>query len=100
MTLRTALYWRDLDIPLKITVLVASLGGVGGIIATMKILSLPVDHSAPPIYLLFSIEAFISFAGAFCILLLPMSRERRAVLGFATFVVSLPWYLALLIAIF
>src|SRR6266540_3376240 len=90
MTLRTALYWRDLDIPLKITVLVASLGGVGGMIATMKILSLPVDHSAPPIYLLFSIEAFISFAGAFCILRLPLSHERRGILGFATFVVSLP----------
>ena len=99
MTLRTALYWRDLDIPLKITVLVASLGGVGGMIATMKILSLPVDHSAPPIYLLFSIEAFISFAGAFCILRLPMSHERRGILGFATFVVSLALVLALLIVI-
>ena len=81
---------------MKITVLVASLGGVGGIIATMKILSLPVDHSAPPIYLLFSIGAFISFAGAFCILLLPMSHERRGMVGFATFVVSLPLILALL----
>ena len=89
----------ELNIPLKITVLVASLGGVGGMIATMKILSLPVDHSAPPIYLLFSIEAFISFAGAFCILLLPMSCERRGILGFATFVVSLALVLALLIVI-
>src|SRR6266705_2738899 len=99
MTLRTAPYWRDLDMPLKITVLVASLGGVGGIIATMKILSLPVDHSAPPIYLLFSIGAFISLLGALSILLLPMSRERRGILGFATFVVSLALVLALLIVI-
>ena len=92
--MRTA-RWRELDLPLKATALIASLTGLTGIMAGLALYP-PTDFSAPPVYLFVLIDSFIPLAGAACILLVPMSLDRRRIFGFMTLVVSFPLIIVIL----
>jgi hypothetical protein len=83
--LRTPLQWRKLDLPLRITVIAGILAGVLGMFAAQH---QPVDYSAPPISQALQLGSLLSLVGAFSIMLVPMNRERRGILGFATFVIA------------
>jgi hypothetical protein len=63
-------------------------------ILTIALLSAPIDFSAPPIYLFSLVASCISLARVAGILLVPMSRDQRGILGFMTFVFSFPLFVA------
>jgi hypothetical protein len=87
-TLMAFLSWRELDEPLRVTLLTGILAGFGGIRTTIALQYQPVDHSAPPISFIFVIGSFFSLAGAFCLLWVPVNRDQRGIVGLVTFVVS------------
>ena len=93
------LSWRELDWPLRITVLTGILSGFGGILSSIALQSQLVDPSAPPVLLTFLIGSFVSLAGAFCLLAIPMKQERRGIVGMGTFALSayVLWFLLLLL---
>jgi len=75
---------------LRVTAVTSGLAGTVGILATLAISTQPVDHSAPPILLMLLVWSLISWVGGSCILLVPMRENRRGIVGFIVFVISVP----------
>lgn len=92
------LSWREMDRPLRVTVLTGILAGFWGILTTIALQYQPVDHSAPPISLIFVIGSLFSLTGALCLLRIPMNRDQRGIVVPVTLVISVSLLLFALVA--
>jgi hypothetical protein len=72
--------------PLRVTVLVAVIAGVAGVIGAML---LQVVYSATLISLVLGTSSVLPLVGASSVLLVPMDNDRRNMVGFLTFISAL-----------